>query len=89
MLAQVDTIIRYASICGMRTTLDIDDDVLQAAKEMAAREHCSVGSIFSRLARLGLLAQPTSKNGVPIFPPRTGEVVTTEHMQKLMDQEGV
>ena len=35
----------------MRTTLDIDDDVLLAAKERAARERTSVGAVVSRLAR--------------------------------------
>jgi len=38
----------------MRTTLDIDDDVLQAAKEMARREHKTAGRILSELARRGL-----------------------------------
>jgi hypothetical protein len=35
----------------MRTTLAIDDDVLAAAKEMAAFERKSVGAVFSALAR--------------------------------------
>ena len=35
----------------MRTTLDIADDVLYAAKEIARREKKSVGRIISDLAR--------------------------------------
>ena len=35
----------------MRTTLDIADDVLFAAKEVARREKKSVGQIISELAR--------------------------------------
>jgi len=35
----------------MRTTLDIDDDVLAAAKELARRENSSAGRIVSRLLR--------------------------------------
>lgn len=35
----------------MRTTLDIADDVLFAAKEIARREKTSVGRIISDLAR--------------------------------------
>ncbi len=38
----------------MRTTLDIEDDLLIAAKEMARREHTSAGRIVSRLMRQAL-----------------------------------
>jgi len=77
----------------MRTTLDIEDDVLQAAKELAQREGATAGQVISALARRGL-ASPSvkkssgSRNGVPVLGAR-GEVVTLERIQKLMDQEGV
>jgi hypothetical protein len=35
----------------MRTTLDIADDVLQAAKERARRERKTAGEVISELAR--------------------------------------
>jgi hypothetical protein len=78
----------------MRTTLDVEDDVLQAAKEIAAKERTTAGAVISRLARLGLRAvagksEVILKNGVPVFPARDGEIVTLEHVQKLMDEEGV
>ena len=38
----------------MRTTLDIDDDILQAAKEMARAERKTAGQVISELARKGL-----------------------------------
>ena len=38
----------------MRTTLDIDDDVLAAAKELARSERSSAGGVLSRLARQAL-----------------------------------
>ena len=38
----------------MRTTLDIDDDVLQAAKEIALTQGSTAGKVFSELARKGL-----------------------------------
>jgi len=38
----------------MRTTLAIDDDVLIAAKEMAATERKSVGEVISALARTAM-----------------------------------
>lgn len=38
----------------MRTTLDIDDDLLAAAKEIARRERKSTGKVVSELMRKGL-----------------------------------
>lgn len=38
----------------MRTTLDIEDDVLQAAKELARQEGGTAGQVISALARRGL-----------------------------------
>ena len=78
----------------MRTTLDIEDDVLQAAKEIAGRERSTAGLVLSRLARAGLrgsdrTAPAKLRNGVPVFPARSDEVVTLEHVQKLMDDEGI
>ena len=77
----------------MRTTMDIDDDVLQAAKELAARQKSTAGRVISALARRALagLAQPKRsrvKNAVPVLP-RRGDVITLDHVRKLMDQEGV
>ena len=40
------------------TTLKIDDDVLEAARCIAADERASVGEILSRLARRGLEPRP-------------------------------
>jgi hypothetical protein len=39
----------------MRTTLDIDDDVLAAAKEIARRDRESAGQVVSRLLRAALV----------------------------------
>lgn len=78
----------------MRTTLDIEDDILQAAKELAQVEGKTAGQILSQLARKGLTAPAGKKrvtkyrNGVPLLPSR-GEVITMEHIQKLMDEEGI
>ena len=79
----------------MRTTLDIEDDVLQAAKELAQREGGTAGQVLSTLARRGL-ALPAARRkqrsgmrgGVPVLPSR-GEVVTLEHVQQLRDKEGI
>ena len=42
----------------MRTTLDIANDVLHAAKERARREKKTVGEVISELARSALTAPP-------------------------------
>ena len=55
----------------MRTTLDLDEDVLQAAKELAAARGTSAGKVLSELARKGLApttAAPRLRNGVPLLP---------------------
>ena len=77
----------------MRTTLDIEDDVLQAAKELAQRQGGTAGQVISDLARRGLNAPPPRRrpglrSGVPVLPSR-GEIVTLEHVQKLQDEESV
>lgn len=38
----------------MRTTIDIEDDVLAAAKELARLQHVSAGQIVSKLLRNAL-----------------------------------
>ena len=56
----------------MRTTLDIADDVLFAAKELAAHRRMTTGQVLSDLARKALEAPRTMKvrNGVPVLPRR-------------------
>jgi hypothetical protein len=57
----------------MRTTLAIDDDVLQAAKELAAAEGSTAGAVVSALARKGLESRSAAgrvRNGVPLLPRR-------------------
>jgi|GEM_PF-2145961 len=43
----------------MRTTLDIADDILFAAKELAQREKKSLGQVISELARRAFVAPAT------------------------------
>ena len=56
----------------MRTTLDIDDDVLQAAKELGALRGKTAGQVVSELARRALSPAATHRlrNGVPVLPRR-------------------
>jgi len=89
----------------MRTTLDIADDVLFAAKELARREKKSLGQVISELARRAF-ATPVGNDGqasltpVPqvserlasygIHPlPKRGGIVTNELIDRLRDAEGI
>ena len=78
----------------MRTTLDIDNDVLTAAKELARQEGKSAGAVISELARKGLTGEgslkrlPKSRNGVPVLPRRK-EVITIEKVRRLLDEEDI
>lgn len=75
----------------MRTTLDIDEDVLQAAKELAEVQRSTAGKVLSELARKALQPPPgpsALRNGVPLLPPRPGErPVTLEAVNRLRDED--
>jgi hypothetical protein len=78
----------------MRTTLDIADDVLQAAKERARRERRTIGEIISDLARAALTAppshpgarEPKAHHGFRPFPKRGG-IVTNELIDTLREDD--
>jgi hypothetical protein len=74
----------------MRTTLAIDDDILAAAKEMAAAERRSIGEVISSLARQALRPAPPThpiRNGVPLLALRPGSPrVTSELVRRLQDE---
>ena len=74
----------------MRTTLVIDDDVLSAAKEMAATEKKSVGEVISSLARRALLpheSKAKTRNGVPLLKLRKGAArITSELVHQLREE---
>lgn len=73
----------------MRTTVAIDDDVLEAVRGLASVEGKSIGEVLSALARRSL--QPAtaarSRNGIPLLRVRRGALpVTLEHVNKLRDE---
>lgn len=74
----------------MRTTLTIDDDVLAAAKGLAARQRKTVGEVISALTRQALkpsTANRRVRNGVPLLPVRSGSpAVTPELVNRLRDE---
>lgn len=77
----------------MRTTLDIDSDVLEAAKSLARRSRRSAGAVISELARHALTAPRaatpgkaarTTIGGFEPFASRGG-VVTNEQIDRLRE----
>jgi hypothetical protein len=74
---------------AVRTTIDIDEDVLLAAKEMARRRGVSMGRVLSDLVRQALSGRggTTTRHGVPLFPVSAGAgVVTPELVNRLRDE---
>jgi len=76
----------------VRTTLDLDDDVLASAKEIALREKKTAGQVLSELARKGLTqgdpGRAPSKAKAFGFTPfaSRGTKVTNELIRKLRDE---
>ena len=75
----------------MRTTLDIEDDVLFAAKDLARREKKTAGQIISALARKGLAGTAAStvrerKATYGFRPfPKEGRIVSNDLINKLRE----
>ena len=58
----------------MRTTLELDDDLVQVAKQLAEQRGMTMGKVISDLTRKALepKAAPRMRNGVPLFVPKRG-----------------
>lgn len=82
----------------MRTTLDIADDVLAVAKDLARAEGKTLGKVISDLARSTLTAPSAGSAGFaksgeayglgawPALPNRQGVVVTTGMIERIEEQ---
>jgi hypothetical protein len=69
----------------MRIILDIDDDVLTAAKSLAANRNATVGLVISELARNELARMHLIFcNGIPVLP-KGGAVLTPEFVENLLE----
>jgi len=73
----------------MRTTLTIDDDVVAAARELAALEGRSIGSVISELARRGLTpAQLHLDESLPVIRlPAGSPPITPEMVKRALDED--
>ena len=81
----------------MRTTLNLDEDALLAARHVAQRERLTLGEAVSRLIRQGAMAadpvlgrtDTLALRGRFALLPAREEVLTTARVRHLMEQEGI
>ncbi len=75
----------------MRTTLSLEPDVFRAAKQLAAAQSKSLGTVVSELARKGLKGSdqaPKTRNGFPVFDvPSNAKTFSLDDI-KREDEEG-
>ena len=81
---------RDARCCPVRTTLDIDPDILQAVKEIAELRASTAGKVLSDLARKALEPHVDGplRNGVPLLPrrPKGSAKPTLALVNRLRDE---
>ena len=74
----------------MRTTVDIEDDILAMLREIAQRQNITLGQAISDLARSSSkeTSAPKVRNGVRLFTPNTASVESDLHtVNTLRDEE--
>jgi hypothetical protein len=76
----------------MRTTLEIDDDVMDAARALAQLKNERLGRTISDLVRRGLTPEVSPvvevRNGIPVWVHAPGAVpVTSELVRRLAEDE--
>ena len=73
----------------LATMVPIDDDVLEAAENLAAERHLSVGEVISSLSRAAPSNQSSAlsnRSGFPLLPMRDPTPVTLEHINQMRDE---
>lgn len=73
----------------MRTTLDLDDNLLAIARVRAKENGISLGAAVSEMMRQGLrVPRATSPTGFPVFqPPADAPIVTDEIVARYRDDD--
>jgi hypothetical protein len=75
----------------VRTTVEVDDDVLQTIRKIAAERKTTVGRVLSDLVRqaLALDEDERVRSGVPLLPrrPKGSPPLTMEMVNRLRDEE--
>lgn len=69
--------------------MNIDEDVVAAARELAAGEHRSLGSVISELARRGLTPAQIDVDGeLPVIRVPAGTPpITAEMVRRALDED--
>lgn len=74
----------------MRTTLNLDADVAEAARALARAERRSLGAVVSDLARRGLAPRPghvDDEDGFPVFHVGPGAAaITPDMVREALDE---
>jgi len=75
----------------MRTTIDLDEDVLRLAKHLAQEREQSLGRVVSDLVRQGLQPSPkvaARRGAIPTLPRKSGaQPVTAQAVKDLLETE--
>lgn len=73
----------------MRTTVDLDPDVLEAAKSLSRSQRRSLGQVLSDLARRGLAPRREgARDGFPVFRVPAGAApLTPEAVARALDED--
>ncbi len=73
----------------MRTTLDIDDNLLAIARVRAREKGISIGAAVSEMMRRGLeMPRTRSRRGFPVFqPPPGAPIITDEVVARYRDDD--
>ena len=70
--------------------MDLDDDILAAARSIAAARKQTMGKVVSDLVRRSLVTKlKKAPSGLPLLPRRPGVIVTNELIDKLREDEGI
>ncbi len=79
---------KFFHVITMRTTLDIDNTALEAARQLAAHRAQSLGSIVSELILKALRADAPAqrKSGFPVFAALPGKTITLEDVKRAEDE---
>lgn len=73
-----------------RTTIRIDDDVIEAARSLARSRGKTIGAVLSALARRGLRPDPRSRRrkGFPVFDvPASARAITPEAVRRALEED--
>ncbi len=81
----------------MRTTINLDEDALLAARHVARREKVSLGEAVSSLIRRAAMGTESSIQAHSQMPlrgrfallPQRDEIITTQQVRELMEREGI